>query len=190
MEDMFSNLATYGYIALFLYSLGGGFVGLMAAGVLSYMGKMDLATSMAVAMVSNFLGDTLLFYLARYHKHDVLRYFHKHRRKLALSHVLMKKHGSWIIFMQKFVYGIKTLIPLAIGITKYDFTRFTVLNFLAAILWALVVGIGSYLAGKPIMKVYEAIAERPWIAPIILIVLAGAIWLYLSKASKKPKLQN
>ncbi|HHH72356.1 MAG TPA: DedA family protein, partial [Sulfuricurvum sp.] len=32
MEDMFSNLATYGYIALFLYSLGGGFVGLMAAG--------------------------------------------------------------------------------------------------------------------------------------------------------------
>ncbi|HHH72853.1 MAG TPA: DedA family protein [Sulfuricurvum sp.] len=190
MEDMFSNLATYGYIALFLYSLGGGFVGLMAAGVLSYMGKMDLVTSMAVAMVSNFLGDTLLFYLARYHKHDVLRYFHKHRRKLALSHVLMKKHGSWIIFMQKFVYGIKTLIPLAIGITKYDFTRFSVLNFFAALLWALVVGIGSYLAGKPIMGVYEFIAERPYVAPIIILVLGGMIWFYLSQASKKPKPQN
>ena len=187
MQDMLTNLTTYGYIALFLYSLGGGFVGLMAAGVLSYMGKMDLATSMAVAFVANFLGDTLLFYLARYHKHDVLKYFHKHRRKLALSHLLMKKHGSWIIFMQKFVYGIKTLIPLAIGITKYDFMKFSVLNFLAAILWTLVIGIGSYLAGKPIMKVYEVIAERPYIAPIILVVLAGAIWLYLSKASKKPQ---
>ncbi len=187
MQDMLTNLTTYGYIALFLYSLGGGFVGLMAAGVLSYMGKMDLATSMAVAFVANFLGDTLLFYLARYHKHDVLKYFHKHRRKLALSHMLMKKHGSWIIFMQKFVYGIKTLIPLAIGITKYDFIKFSILNFLAAILWTLVVGIGSYLAGKPIMKVYETIAERPYIAPIVLVVLAGLIWLYLSKASKKPQ---
>ncbi|WP_345970762.1 MULTISPECIES: DedA family protein [Sulfurimonas] len=185
MEDMFSNLTTYGYIALFLYSLGGGFVGLMAAGVLSYMGKMDLATALAVAMVSNFLGDTLLFYMARYHKKEVLNYFHKHRRKLALSHMLMKKHGSWIIFMQKFVYGIKTLIPLAIGITKYDFTRFSVLNFFAALLWTLVVGLGSYLAGKPIMGVYEAIVERPYIAPLIIVVLGGLIWFYLSRATKK-----
>ncbi len=185
MEDMLSNLTTYGYIALFLYSLGGGFVGLMAAGVLSYMGKMDLVTAVAVAMVSNFLGDTLLFYLARYHKKEVLNYFHKHRRKLALSHMLMKKHGNWIIFMQKFVYGIKTLIPLAIGITKYDFMRFSVLNFFAAVLWALVVGMGSFLAGKPIMGVYEAIVERPYIAPMIIAVLGGLIWFYLSRATKK-----
>ncbi len=185
MEDMFSNLATYGYIALFLYSLGGGFVGLMAAGVLSYMGKMDLAASISVALVSNFLGDTLLFYLARYHKHDVLNYFHKHRRKLALSHMLMKKHGKWIIFMQKFVYGIKTLIPLAIGLTKYDFVKFSVLNFLAAVVWAIVVGFGSYLAGKPIIGVYEFIAERPWIAPLIIAVLGGLIWIYLSRATRK-----
>ena len=187
MEDMFSNLTTYGYIALFLYSLGGGFVGLMAAGVLSYMGKMDLMTAMTVAMVSNFLGDTLLFYMARYHKKEVLNYFHKHRRKLALSHMLMKKHGSWIIFMQKFVYGIKTLIPLAIGITKYDFTRFSILNFFAAVLWALVVGLGSYLAGKPIMGVYEVIVERPYIAPLIIVVLGGLIWYYLVNATKRQK---
>lgn len=185
MEDMLSNLSTYGYIALFLYSLGGGFVGLMAAGVLSYMGKMDLGVSLAVAMLSNFLGDTLLFYLARYHKHDVMNYFHKHRRKLALSHMLMKKHGSWIIFMQKFVYGIKTLIPLAIGLTKYDFTRFSILNFFAAVVWALVVGVGSYLAGKPIMGVYEFIAERPYIAPLIIVILGGLIWFYLSRATRK-----
>jgi len=60
-----------------------------------------------------------------------------------------------------------------------------VLNFLAAVLWTLVVGIGSYLAGKPIMKVYEAVAERPYIAPVVLLTIGGAIWLYLSKASKK-----
>ncbi len=182
---MLNNLATYGYIILFLYSLGGGFVALMAAGVLAYAGKMDLTTALAVAFVANFLGDVLLFYMARYHKSEVMKYFHKHRRKLALSHLLMKKHGSWIIFMQKFVYGIKTLIPLAIGLTKYDFIKFTVLNVFATIIWTAVVGIGSYMAGDVIISGYEAIAERPYLAPLILFSLIGGIWFYMHKATKK-----
>lgn len=185
MEDIFSKLATYGYIVLFLYSLGGGFVGLTAAGVLSYAGKLDLTTSIAVAMSANFIGDMLLFYMGRYQRSDIMRYFHKHRRKLALSHMLMKKHGNWIIFMQKFVYGIKTLIPLAIGLTKYDFMKFSILNLLASILWAFVVGIGSYLAGKPIMSAYAFVADRPYVAPLILITIAGLIWFYLSRATTK-----
>jgi membrane protein DedA with SNARE-associated domain len=185
MESMLSNLTTYGYIVLFLYSLGGGFLALMAAGVLAYTGKMDLATAMAVAFTANFIGDTLLFYMARYQKSQVMKYFHKHRRKLALSHILMKKHGSWIIFMQKFVYGIKTLIPLAIGLTKYEFLKFTILNFFATIVWTAVIGIGSYMAGNIIIQGYEAVSERPYIAPIVLFALIGGLWLYMSKATKK-----
>ena len=182
---MFSNLTTYGYIVLFLYSLGGGFVALMAAGVLAYAGKMDLATAMAVAFVANFIGDIMLFYMARYHKSDMMTYFKNHKRKLALSHILMKKHGTWVIFMQKFVYGIKTLIPLAIGITKYDFKKFAIYNFFASILWTITVGSVSYLSGSIIMKGYEAVAQRPYIAPLVLVAFAGIIWAYLSLASKK-----
>lgn len=185
MEDMLTNLATYGYIVLFLYSLGGGFVALMAAGVLSYAGKMDLGLSIAIAFAANFIGDTLLFYMARYHKSDMMTYLHKHRRKLALSHILMKKYGSAIIILQKFVYGIKTLIPLAIGLTKYDFMKFTVLNLIAALLWALIVGIASYMAGDILMRAYEVVVERPYIAPIILLILGGGLWLYLSQATRK-----
>ena len=92
MEDTFNNLATYGYIGLFLYSLGGGFVALVGAGVLSYMGKMDIGTSIAVAFVANALGDVLLFYMARYQKSMMMEGVRKHRRKLALSHIMMKKY--------------------------------------------------------------------------------------------------
>lgn len=68
MEETFSNLATYGYIGLFLYSLGGGFVALIGAGVLSFMGKMDLSLSIMIAFFANALGDVLLFYMARYQR--------------------------------------------------------------------------------------------------------------------------
>lgn len=185
MEDMLTNLETYGYIVLFLYSFGGGFIALMGAGVLSYTGHMDLEIAILVAFIANFLGDTMLFYMGRYNKKDVMGYLHKHKRKLALSHILMKKHGSWVIFLQKYVYGIKTLIPLAIGLTKYDFKKFTVLNLFASAIWALVIGVLSYMAGEMIKSAYEIVAERPYIAPIALLSIIALIWWYLSANTKK-----
>ncbi len=185
MEDMLTNLETYGYVVLFLYSFGGGFIALMGAGVLSYTGHMNLEAAILVAFVANFLGDIMLFYMGRYNKKDVMAYLHKHRRKLALSHVLMKKHGSWVVFLQKYVYGIKTLIPLAIGLTKYDFKKFAILNLFASAIWAVSIGVISYMAGEMIKSAYQIIAERPYIAPIALISIIIAIWWYLSAHTKK-----
>ena len=185
MEDTFSNLETYGYIGLFLYSLGGGFVALLGAGVLSFLGKMDLTTSIAIAFTANALGDILLVYLARYQKSMMMEGLKKHRRKLALSHIYMKKYGSWIILIQKFVYGIKTIIPIAIGLTKYDFKKFIVFNIGSSAIWALVVGLGSYYSGSALVKLAEIIGDKPWIAPVILVAFGGSLWFYMEKATKK-----
>lgn len=185
MDAILENLETYGYIVIFFYSLGGGYLGLLGAGVLSYAGKMDITTSIAIATLANFLGDTALFYLSRYQKSDMMQYLKKHRRKLALSHLLMKKHGDWIIFIQKFVYGIKTLIPIAIGLSKYPFLRFTYLNIVASIIWGVIVGVGSYLSGAFFMQLYEKVAKYPILLPIILITLLALTWWYLSAATKK-----
>jgi membrane protein DedA with SNARE-associated domain len=185
MEDTFSNLATYGYIGLFLYSLGGGFVALIGASVLAFMGKMDISLVIIIAFIANAVGDVLLFYMARYQKSMMMEGLRKHRRKLALSHVMMKKYGSWIILLQKFVYGIKTLIPIAIGLTKYDFKKFAVLNVLSSVVWALAFGLGSYYSGSALVKFAEVIGDKPWIAPIILVVFGGSLWLYMEKATKK-----
>lgn len=188
MEDTFSNLATYGYIGLFLYSLGGGFVAIVAAGVLSYMGKMDLGLSIFIAFVANAMGSFLLFYMARYQKSMMMEGLRKHRRKLALAHILLKKNDSWIIIVQKFIYGIKTIIPITIGLTKYDFRKFAIFNVFGAGVWALVFGLGSYYSGGFLVKLAESISQKPWMAPIILIVFGGTLWLYMSYATKrKPK---
>jgi len=185
MEDTFSNLATYGYIGLFLYSLGGGFVALVGAGVLSFMGKMDITLCITIAFFANALGDMMLLYMARYQKSMMMQNLKQHRRKLALAHIMMKKNGSWIILFQKFIYGIKTLIPIAIGLTKYDMKKFAILNVLSAGVWALVFGLGSYYSGGMLVKFISLVSDKPWIAPIVLVVFGGALWLYLEKATKK-----
>ena len=144
MDDILTSLATYGYIILGYYSFGGGMLGLIGAGILSSMGKMDITASIAIATVANFIGDTVLFYLAQTNKKEDQKYLTKHKRKIAYTNLLMRRYGWLVVFLQKYVYGVKTLVPIVMGLTKYDFRRFTLLNIPASILWGLVVGLVSY----------------------------------------------
>ncbi|WP_072681966.1 DedA family protein [Arcobacter sp. LA11] len=161
----------WGYIALFLYSFGGGFVGLVIAGVLSYAGDLNIVVSMVVAGTSNFIGDQFLFYMARTNKAYANDTMKKYGRKVALAHLLMRKYGSTVVFLQKYIYGIKTLIPLAMGLTKYSFKKFTMYNALAAIAWAIVIGGVSYLMGE-IVLTYAEEYKYYGVAVILAIILS------------------
>lgn len=183
MDEMMANLATYGYIILFFYSFGGGMFALAAAGVLSSLGKMDVTTSVAVAATSNFLGDMILVYLGRYNKAQVMGYFKKHRRKLALSHLLMRRYGTGIIFLQKYVYGVKTLVPLAIGISKYDLRRFALFNLPASAIWGVVVGFGAYFAGEAVVRAADS--APGWIMPLFLAAIIGGTLFYVNRITRK-----
>ncbi|AFL68244.1 DedA family protein [Sulfurospirillum barnesii] len=187
MEDIFNALITYGYIILFFYSFGGGMVAIIAAGVLSYAGKMDLSTSIVVAGTANVIGSAFLFYMGRYNKKAFMPYIKAHRRKLALSHLLMKKYGDKIIFFQKFIYGLKTLVPLTIGLTKYSQVKFHTLNTISAFLWAFILGLGSYLAGELLMRIAAYFSDNTFMAPLILLSILGLIWFYFQKATQKKR---
>ena len=185
MDVMLNNLSTYGYAVVFLYSLGGGFLALLGAGVLSFMGKMDITLSITIAFIANFIGDGLLFYMARYHKREMMEYLSKHKRKLAFSHLLLKRRGSWIIVIKKFIYGLKTLVPLAIGLSKYSFLKFSLYNAIGAFIWAMVVGGLSYLFGGALIEGYKMVSDKPYLAPVMLLIIGGSVWFYLSQATKR-----
>jgi membrane protein DedA with SNARE-associated domain len=144
MEHILENLSLYGYLILALYSFGGGMVALAGAGILASMGKMDLWLSIAVASFFNFIGDNVLFWFAKSNKKDVLKYLQKYRRKIAYTNLLIKKYGDLAIFIQKYIYGVKTLVPIIMGMSKYDFKRFIFLNFFASIIWGIAVGLISF----------------------------------------------
>ena len=152
LEDFIKE---WGYLALFLYSFGGGFVGLVVAGVLAFAGDLNIYICIDVAANSNFLGDQFLFSLARNNKTYAKEMMQKYGRKVAYAHLLMRKYGSPVVFIQKYIYGIKTVIPLAMGLTKYNNKKFLVYNACAAIVWGIVVGSISYISGEFILNIAE-----------------------------------
>lgn len=185
MENMLNNLSIYGYIFLFLYSFGGGMVAIIAAGILSYSGKLDLTICIIIASIGNFVGSSLLFYLARYNKAQIMPYIKKHLRKFALAQIAIKKYGNAIILIQKYIYGVKTLVPVAIGITKYNLNRFMILNLIASFIWGVSLGLFSYFMGDFFIRVYNFAAQKPFVFPIIILSLFALIALYFLKFSKK-----
>ncbi len=181
----FSSLETWGYLAIAFFSFGGSFVIVAAAGVFAYLGKIDLLTALAVAAFFNFLGDNFLFYLGRYQKKDVQKYLKKYRRKLAITILLMRKYGTIAIFIQKFIYGVKTLIPIVMGLGKYDFKRFIFFNIFASIIFVSVIGLSAYYFSDFIIALFNYLKSKPYLAPLLLIIIATATWQYLKRVEAK-----
>ena len=168
MEELISQ---WGYLILFAYSFGGGLLALSVAGVFSASGELNIIITLIVAGSANFIGDIFLFQLAKRSKKDAQEYINKYRRKVAYTKLLIKKYGVSIIFIQKYIYGVKTLVPLLMGITKYDFNKFLFFNIFASILWALVVGLISFFLGEYIIDMFAEYSKYFVIGFIIVLFL-------------------
>lgn len=191
LEDILSYMKEWqilGYMILAFFSLGGSFLWTIAAGIGSSMGVMDIAVALPVGIAFNYIGDMFLFYLGKYQKKEVLPYFSKHKRKLALSVLIMRKYGIVAIFIQKYLYGIKTLVPIAMAISKFNFVKFGTYNIFASIIFVSSVMLTSYRMGDVFKEMLDSSSKMPWyLVPAILFAIIGGTWWYMEMITKKKK---
>jgi len=167
-------LQEYGYIILFVWSILEGEMGLLMAGIMSHTGHMHVAPAIFVAGLGGFAGDQIYFYVGRFNKGFIQRKLHSQRRKFAIAHLLLKKYGWPLIFVQRYLYGLRTVIPMSIGITKYSAKKFALINLLSAWAWAAITIMPAFLLGEQIMQVLEwAKAHWYYALPLAALFLIG-----------------
>ncbi len=176
----------WGYLILFLYSLGGGYVGIVIASILSATTHaLDIKITILVAFVGNLIGSGALVVFARYQKREFLQYFQKHKRKIALAGLWVKRYALLMIFINKYLYGIKSVVPLAIGFSKYPLKRFLWLNVLSSFLWALIVGSVSFQASDWVKILYDKFSYYSSFFLVGLVLVLLLIWFLLARYSRK-----
>ncbi len=179
-ENLVNLLKEYGYVILFFWSIFEGETGLVMAGVLSHTGDMNLIFSIIVAAFGGFAGDQFYFYLGKWNKKWVLEELHAHRTKFARARLLLRKYGGWVIFVQRFLYGMRTITPMAIAISGYDPRKYAIINFFSAFVWASITIVPSYIFGEEILNIIKWLKHH-WYFGIAFAVLAlGTLW-YLNK---------
>lgn len=178
MEEFFIDLLTkYGYIILFLWCMMEGEMALIMGGIMSHTGQMDLGLAIFIAGLGGFAGDQLYFYIGRYNKNFISKRLRSQRRKFAIAHILLKKNGWPIIFIQRYMYGLRTIIPMTIGLTRYDAKKFAFINLISAWCWAAITIIPAYFLGEHILELLEKAKEHWYLAiPIAALFLGGLLY--------------
>ena len=183
-DNLVHLLEKYGYIILFIWSIFEGETGLVMAGILSYTGSMNLWLSIIVAALGGFSGDQIYFYLGKLNKKWILKEFKTHKRKFARARLLIKKYGAWVIFLQRFIYGMRTIIPMTIGLSGYDSKKFAIINFFSAIVWASVTIIPSYFFGDKLLLALKWLRHH-WYIGVVGFLILILIFGYINKKEDK-----
>lgn len=175
----------HGYTILFSWSILEGEMGLLMGGLLCHTGNMWLPIAIFVAGLGGSFGDLIYFYIGRYNKSYVHRNFKGQRRKFALAHLLLQKYGWPIIFAQRYMYGMRTIIPISIGLTRYSGKMFAFINILSAWTWAAMTIIPVWYFGQEILDILKVAKEYWYVAVPFGAIIGGSILYYFHKATKK-----
>ncbi len=185
MEHIFLEwLKEYGYIILFVWSILEGELGLVMAGIMAHTGDMNLFIAIIVGAFGGFIGDQIYFYIGRFNKAYINKSFKTQRRKFAIAHILLKKYGWPLIFVQRYMYGMRTVIPMAIGLTKYSARDFAIINFISALFWSALAIILSYYFGEELLNLLSWIKQHWYFAIPFALSIIGSIAFIFNRIEK------
>ena len=178
MEEFFIELLKeYGYIILFVWCIMEGEMALIMAGILAHTTHMHIALAIFVAGLGGFVGDQIYFYLGRYNKKYIAKRLHAQRRKFAVAHIMLKKYGWPIIFIQRYMYGFRVIIPMTIGLTGYSAKKYALINLISAWCWAAITIIPAWVLGEHILDILHK-AKEHWYVAVPVVALFLGILLY------------
>lgn len=171
-------LAQYGLAAVFVGAGLEGETATVAGGLLAHEGYWPLWAAMVAAAAGSFIADQLFFLIGRR--------FQDHRRVkrmrdkpgFARAMAAFERRPIGFIFIFRFLYGLRTISPIAIGTTQVSARTFMVVNAISAAVWAaLFTGIG-FLFGREFEGLMRSL--RPhlhWLLlAAVVIALAGFGW--------------
>lgn len=143
-------IVDYGLWAVFGGTLLEGESVVVLAGFLSHQQLLHLPYVMLCAFAGSFMADQLLFYLGRrYREH---RFVQRIREKPAFEKALaaIDRYPHGFILALRFLYGLRTVGPVALGVSRVSPLRFLLLNAIAAFIWAVCFSVLGYAFGRTI----------------------------------------
>ncbi len=146
----------YGYPALWVGTFFEGETFLVLAGFAASRGYLDIPWVILVAFAGTLSGDQAFFYLGRRHSAMVqsfLVYYPAWQNRVERVQRLIERHQAALVFIFHFLYGLRIAFLLVIGLSRIPAGRFFVLNFLSALVWAVVVGMVGYLFGSALAMI-------------------------------------
>lgn len=176
-------LASYGLIVVYIGVIIEGDSVLLAAGFLAHQGVMNPFGVFLAAFAGSLTADQALFYIGRHFADSRLVRRQVERPAFARVLALIERRPTLFVLSFRFIYGVRTISPIAIGIARVSPWLFSPLNALAALLWAGLVTAIGYFFGQLIEQYagrLHHIEHRLLMALVIAVVSFVVLYLLRS----------
>jgi len=179
-------LASYGLAAVVVGTFFEGETVLVLAGLAAHRGYLGLSAVVAAGFAGTFLGDQLYFQIGRRHGAALLERHAAWRMRAERATRFLERHHITFILGFRFLYGLRTVSPLAVGMSDVPLWRYLALNAAGALAWSTAVSLLGYSLGEGAERVLGRVesAER-WLF-VGVAVLGAAIWCLWFVGRRRP----
>jgi membrane protein DedA with SNARE-associated domain len=170
-------ISTYGYAAVFVGTLLEGETIVVLAGFAARRGYLSLPWVIAAAFAGSFLVDQLLFWLGRRYGRSVLERRPAWHDPAERAFRLLRRYDTLFVLGFRFLYGLRTVSPVAIGIAGVPPRRYLLLNAIAAAAWAAAFSLAGYLFGRTTEVFIGDLARNERELFALLLALGLLVWI-------------
>lgn len=168
----------YGYLALFVGTFLEGETILVLGGFFAHRGYLVLEWVILSAFIGTYAGDQLFYYIGRWRGQTILAKRPHWQLRSQRVFELLRRHQVLVILGFRFLYGIRTVTPFAIGMSGVHPLRYLVLNGLGALVWAIAVGLLGYVLGQTVGIFLQHVKHYEMLIFSTLILLALGYWFF------------
>ena len=179
--------AAYGYWAVFLVVAGDGIfpilpgeTAIVAAAVLAADGRLDLWLVILAGAAGAGTGDCTAYWIGRARHGPIRRTVTRlaGAERLIAAERMVQRQGPALVFVGRFLPGIRIAINLSCGAGHMSFPRFLFFDTLGGIVWAGQAALLGYFAGK-------AFADQLWVAFVVAFGVTALVGSFVALKERK-----
>jgi membrane protein DedA with SNARE-associated domain len=178
-------LRKYGYWIILGWTFLEGETIVIVASWASASVGLDPPLIAAAAFCGSFLSDQIMFSIGKYKGDVALSYFPRISRNVDKAARLFKKYDTLLILGFRFVYGVRNITPILLGISGVSHKKFFALNSIGAAVWAASFTYGGLYLGKAFMRIVDHVGHGIFYALLTVLAVAGALWFFRSRKTVK-----
>lgn len=179
----------WGYLAVLVGTFLEGETILVIAGVAAQQGHLQLQYVMVAAFCGSLVSDQLAFFIGRRWGMRWLTKKPGRAERYERARALIDRHQILITLLFRFLYGLRNVIPFALGMSRMKTSRYVALNVIGAAVWAVVLAVLGWAFGAAAeMMVNDVKASQRWI--LLGVVIAGVLFWAWYKWRERKKLRK
>ncbi|MBI3497784.1 MAG: DedA family protein [Proteobacteria bacterium] len=173
--DVSQLISDNGYLAIFVTTFFEGETIQIFAGWAAHKGLLSFPLVVLAGFTGTLVGDQLYYWLGRRFGRPLMHRFPwlEQRSEPALG--MLRRYDNWFILGFRFVYGVRNIAPFACGVAGIGVLRYTVLNTVAAAIWATSFCTVGYFFGKAIGRMVEHYGMTVVLPSVVAIIALSCV---------------